>query len=388
MAIPSGTSDLILRLTNSDAPAMGAVVNRVENEVAIMTLARTALDPNFEPRVVPRIYGWAGTINPGTGEPQQGWILQELMPGVPLDEKLGSMELGEKKEIFSQIARLLKSLQDFPLPRSITKFGGLNFDIESNIISAPMTTANIGPWPSYEAAFEARLKQALERSDENPYIRGWYENGVRDRLEAFIERGLPDCFKSLESRDDRAIIHADFSKHVSLYVPNSTACSYSSFLPAASNLLFDISSGSITGLVDYDFSCVLHPSYEFFHSFGRFGGRLGGWSGIEGREERALKKAKLHGFPDPLPTDLQDGEGGQWKVAKAWEDALRNAACKRPMTIPGIDVVADVDTLLSSILPWRITSPDILSRQTDEVIENCRNENEKALSEILEHMGF
>jgi hypothetical protein len=217
VAIPSGTSDLILRLTNSDAISIGAA-NRVENEVAMMTLAGAALDPNFEPHVVPRLYGWAETISK-KGEPQQGWILQELMPGVPLDEKLDNMELEEKKEIFAQIAKLLKGLQDFPLPASITKFGGLTFDNENNIISAPMTTTSTDPWPSYEAAFEARLKQALKKADENSYIRGWHKNGVRNRLEAFIERGLPECFKSLESRDDKAIIHADFSKHISLSPP-------------------------------------------------------------------------------------------------------------------------------------------------------------------------
>lgn len=99
----------------------------------------------------------------------------------------------------------------------------------------------------------------------------------------------------------------------------------------------------------------------------------------------ALKKAKFHGFPDPLP---DDGHGVQWKVAKAWEDELENAGCKRPMTIPGIDSVADVDVLRSSILPWRVIHADILRGQSDQVIRNCRNENEKVLIRILEHHGF
>ncbi|KAJ5322840.1 hypothetical protein N7452_011129 [Penicillium brevicompactum] len=328
-----------------------------------MTLARAALDPNFEPHVVPRLYGWTGTTSE-KGEPQQGWILQELMPGIPLEEKLDDMEFEEKKEMFSQIARILKGLQDFQLPASITQYGGLTFDDENNIVSSPMTTTSNGPWSSYEAAFEAQLKQALEKADENSYIRGWHENGVRDRLEAFIERGLSEYFKPLESRDEKAIIHADFT-------PN--------------NLLFDTSSGRITGLIDYDFSCILHPAHEFLCSFSGVGGKFGGWFGVDAREERALRKAQLHGFPDPLPDDQQDGEGVQWKVSK---DALQNAGCKRPMTIPGIDVVADIDALLSCILPWRVTNSDILRRQTNQAIQNCRNENEKILVEILEHIRF
>ncbi|KAJ5543511.1 hypothetical protein N7461_009514 [Penicillium sp. DV-2018c] len=334
VAIPPGTSALILRLTNPDATSMGSP-NRVENEVAIMTLAAAALNPNFEPHVVPRVYGWAGTRS-NKGEPQQGWILQEFMPGIPLDEELDKMNLEGKKEIFTQIAKLLKGLQDFPLPASITKFGGLTFDNENNIISAQMTTTDdTGPWPSYEAAFEARLKQALIKSDENPYIRGWRENG------------------RLGSPGEKAIIHADLT-------PN--------------NLLFDITSGRITGLIDYDFS--------------GFGGKFAGWPGIEARDARALRKAKLYGFPDPLPGDRQDGKGVQWKVAKIWENTLQNEGCKRPMTISGIEVVADVDALLGTILPWRVTNSDILRRQTDGVIRNCRDENEKILIEILEHLGF
>lgn len=219
MAIPSGTSDLILRLTNADAASMDSP-SRVENEVAIITLATDALDSIFEPHIVPRLYGWNGTTSK-QGERQQGWILQELMPGVPLDEKLDYMGLEEKKKIFAQIAKLLKGLQDFPLPASITQFGGLTFDDEDNIISATMTTTGIGPRPSYEAIFEARLKQALEIADDNFYIKGWHANGVRARLEAFIERGLPASFKRLKSRDEKAIIHADFSKYLSLSPPKS-----------------------------------------------------------------------------------------------------------------------------------------------------------------------
>jgi len=198
--------------------------NRVENEVAMITLAAAALGPIFKPHVVPRLYGWVGSTSK-QGERQQGWILQELMPGTPLDEKLDDMGLEEKKKIFAQIAKLLKGLQDFPLLASITQFGGLTFDNESNIISAPMTSTGIGPWPSYEAAFKARLKQALRKADENPYIQGWRANGVRARLEAFVERGLPASFEPLESRNQKVIVHADFSKYLSLSPPRSNRSS-------------------------------------------------------------------------------------------------------------------------------------------------------------------
>lgn len=59
----------------------------------------------------------------------------------------------------------------------------------------------------------------------NSYIQGWHENGVRARLEAFVERGLPASFEPLESRDQKVIVHADFSKYLSLSPPRSNRSS-------------------------------------------------------------------------------------------------------------------------------------------------------------------
>lgn len=55
MSIPEGTKELIMRLTNPATEGMN-MANRVENEVAIISLASAALD-NFQPHVMPRVYG-------------------------------------------------------------------------------------------------------------------------------------------------------------------------------------------------------------------------------------------------------------------------------------------------------------------------------------------
>lgn len=52
----------------------------------------------------------------------------------------------------------------------------------------------------------------FERADANSYINGWYANMVRQRLQALLEIGVPEQFKFLESKHDKAIVHADFSK--------------------------------------------------------------------------------------------------------------------------------------------------------------------------------
>ena len=100
----------------------------------------------------------------------------------------------------------------------------------------------------------------------------------------------------------------------------------------------------------------------------------------------ALRDAKLHGFPSPLPPTTKDRV--KWEVVKAWEDELEKLDVKRPRNMRGIDKVADVDTILRSILPWRVSNTDILRRQSEEVIIRCRNQNETQLVGLLSRLGF
>lgn len=79
-------------------------------------------------------------------------------------------------------------------------FGGVTFDDTGHIVSTAMTSVGVGPWSSYEASFEGRLEVALQKADANPYIQGWRANGVRGRLDAFVERGVPAQFETLGSK--------------------------------------------------------------------------------------------------------------------------------------------------------------------------------------------
>ena len=77
--IPAGTRAFILRLSNPDAEGMHQET-RVQNEVGILTLASATLR-HIKPTVVPHVFGWGGARHE-----HLGWILEELMPGVPLVE--------------------------------------------------------------------------------------------------------------------------------------------------------------------------------------------------------------------------------------------------------------------------------------------------------------
>jgi hypothetical protein len=141
-------------------------------------------------------------------------------------------------------------------------------------------------------------------------------------------------------------------------------------------------------LIDYDFSCVLHPSFEFLRSFGGAGGQFLSWSDAHSAEQSALRNAKLHGFPVPLPKTAAGGDGVDWGVAKAWEDELERVGVARPRTMTGIAKVADVDAVLRCVLPWQVTNPDVLRMQSEKGIWKCRDESEGELVRLLGSFGF
>jgi hypothetical protein len=142
------------------------------------------------------------------------------MPGTPLVDSFETMQLDKKKKVFAQMAALLKGLQSYKLPESITSFGGVTFDGAGRILSAPMPTVGAGPWPSYEAHFKGRLEVALKKATNNEYIKGWEANGLRQRLDKFVADGLPVQFQDLGYKHERVITHADFSKDCNTVSPS------------------------------------------------------------------------------------------------------------------------------------------------------------------------
>jgi len=180
---------------------------RVQNEVGILALASAALC-HMKPTIVPHVYGWGAA-----SREEPGWILQELMTGQPLGPAFDeTMSLDQKREILAQMAEILKGLQDYSLPDSIAGWGGVTFDDSGTIVSGPMTSVGDGPWTSFEDSYRGRLKIALNKADANAHLQGWRFNGIRERVEAFIDHGLYSKFINLDSKQSRTIIHADFSQ--------------------------------------------------------------------------------------------------------------------------------------------------------------------------------
>ena len=204
--IPGGLQEFILRLSNPDAAGMHQST-RVQNEVGILNLASAALR-HVQPSVVPRVFGWEAA-----NDQSPGWILEEMMPGVALaDGFSSSMTADQRRGPLAQVAEMLKTLQEYPLPESIKGWGGVTFDANGSIISASMSNVGAGPWQSLEDSYRERFALALAEADKNIYLEGWHGNGVRGRIDAFIEHGLAMQFCGFASKHDRGIIHGDFSE--------------------------------------------------------------------------------------------------------------------------------------------------------------------------------
>ena len=340
-----------MRLSNPDAVELNTE-NRVENEVAIMNLMSAALG-HYNPKVVPSVYGWGSAAVRFS----QGWILQELMPGTPVDKALYDMDLPGKRIILAQMSEILSAMQSYRLPPSIEGFGGLTFDTAGRIVSGRLTSADAGPWSSYQESYKGLLQVALAKADSNPYIRGWQANGVRERVDAFVEPGVPAQFRSLGSKERKVIIHGAFF---------------------ADKLLYDPATNRITTLLDYKFACILHPSYEFFDSFD-------GWSGNNTKNALALHDAKLNGFPSKMKPSLG---GMDWELVYMWEDELKKAQVLRPRTIAGIEHVADIDAMLRAIFPVGFIDLCLQILSTEEMKVEYRAGEEERLMKVLERLGF
>jgi hypothetical protein len=97
-------------------------VNRVENEVATMSLFHDALS-HISTHIVPRVYGWGSAAN------GQRWTLQEYMTGKSLAFK--SMTMQDKHTILLQIAEILEALQKYQLPSTVENMaasGSMNME--------------------------------------------------------------------------------------------------------------------------------------------------------------------------------------------------------------------------------------------------------------------
>ncbi|KXH46032.1 phosphotransferase enzyme family protein [Colletotrichum nymphaeae SA-01] len=378
-----GTSTVVMRIAN---PRAEGVVqdNRVENEVAAIHLAREGLG-SYKSEIaglVPALYDWRphrpseiteteAVVGDGAGGGSSGygWSLMEFKQGVPLDTVFRDMDDGEKGDVLGQIADLVTGIQRVSLPESVKSHGGLTINEAGRIVGGAMTTVKGGPWERYSDFWKARLAIRLEDADASPALEGWRPNGVRERVDRFLESGLERYLDgSGVDVGKLALIHGDLTTN---------------------NTLYDPTTKKLTSILDFDFAFVSHPCHEFFTSLGDVGGNTGGGTGRDpDLSGGLLGKAMLTGDFDGIRGSLPQEAAGQLTTARAWDDALRERGAVRPSDIKGMAALDGLKKLEALACPFALEHPVMLKRKTREEIEEMRAVAERELVGCLEGFGY
>lgn len=121
-------------LSNLDAQLNSYI--RVQNEVAARSLMRDALS-TFDSALIPEVYGWSSVAE------GQSWIMEQYIPGEPLNNGFEMLSSNQKRDIMAQLARTFILMQSFELPFAINKYGGLRYDDKGEIYNGlPLGRAN------------------------------------------------------------------------------------------------------------------------------------------------------------------------------------------------------------------------------------------------------
>ncbi|KAI5198643.1 hypothetical protein E4T39_06729 [Aureobasidium subglaciale] len=360
-AISLDTNKAVFRVGNPAAMFNHAV--KVENTVAMMHLARQALS---DLGIVLKVYAWSGT-----GEPSgHGWILEEYMPGIEVESKFHS-ELAQEDQhhVLSQMATVLKKVQDFDLPPKASGFGGLRFEADNEVVNGPFVVEPYdGPYSDMKSMYKGMLKAQLAEADRSRVAEGYREDGLRERLDAFAERGLETVLsQSLPETVKPNLIIGDV---------------------AIANLLFDPVTYKATGLVDYDCSHVGHPLHEYF--FSTFSVN---YFVISAKPEIAA--ALFHQYPSPLPesepiTKIEPGDHAppQWELMAFFEQELDRIGAGRPSNIPGAEEITHVYEFMAEVCPFHFVMERWIEKQDEGKLKACKAEQIGIIDRALTKWGF
>ena len=86
---------------------------------------------------------------------------------------------------------------------------------QGEIVSGQETFQGLpgGPWREYDQVWRHQIICQLNSADSNPLMQGWHLNGIRQRINRFVDRRLQDVLVSSGvDTSQRGFVHLDFSK--------------------------------------------------------------------------------------------------------------------------------------------------------------------------------
>lgn len=102
-----------------------------------------------------------------------------------------SLETQDQEYVLDTIAKIFAAMQKAELPVDVNKFGGFTFDANSEIVSGEATIRLAKPTSSYLEWKFGNLRSLLDKASQNPVLQGWEANGVKARIEMFLDAEGP-----------------------------------------------------------------------------------------------------------------------------------------------------------------------------------------------------
>ncbi|KAJ7080082.1 kinase-like domain-containing protein [Mycena crocata] len=340
---------IVVRLLKTE---LGAMPERVQNEVAALELARQPLTPVVR---VPEVYAWSE----GRGAEEIPFIIMELLPGIPLDSIWPGLDLPSRLPILRQIRDILLALRATPLPVLHTHaFGGLCFSASGSITTTLHPNGIGGPFVSAEAQWLSMLAQQIRTADENEFVKGWRgeeQPDFRSRLDSFLQNddGFPALLRQVAAHS--IFVHGDYN---------------------CRNLLVDPDTHLITGLLDFEFAWIGTSPEELMDGLEDFRQHTCVYSPPDGLAVHLLERS---GWPCQAPESsaLAAADLG-CQTAKAWRDLAQ-----LPID-DGYEATAKLYAFLEKICPWYFCQEPWCAAH-DMVVE--RRVAGSALSEMLSSLG-
>ncbi|KAJ7118812.1 kinase-like domain-containing protein [Mycena epipterygia] len=338
--------DLVVRLLKTE---LGALPERVQNEVAALALVRQPLQRVVR---VPDVYAWSE----GRGK-DQPFIIMELLPGIPLDTIWPQLDLPSRLPIVSQIADILWTLRSIhiPVPHSPSNhaFGGLTFSTSGTIVTTVHPNAIGGPFTSAEGQWLSMLSNQIQAADENKCLQGWKgpeKPDLRRRLQSFIQgEGLRAILCHVAT--EPVFVHGDFN---------------------CRNLLVCPETYRITGLLDFEFARIGTSPEELM-------------DGLEDFRKHTCVRPPPRGLDIHLlenngwPCEASDSPAGlDCETAKAWKSLAK-------LSMEGYEATAKTYAFLGRVCPWYFCQEPWCNAH-DMVAERRIAEN--SLSDVLTAWGF
>lgn len=375
----------MVRLSNPHAEGLNNA-NRVENEVASQYLVRQSLEKDGRPLVVPAVYAWGSCrFDEQPDEAGFGWSIIEFKQGSDLDALFPTLSREAQTSVIEQIADAFQSIQGTRLPDSVAHFGALTFNERGQIVTGQMPLVVGGPWDTYIDLWTAKLKAQLLDSENSSLLRGWKDDGIRERLESFLANGGVSQILGSEDISERVLIHGDLSSYSRTIIQHmhlQNLLIVSSFT-AMNNMLYDMEQKKLTAVLDFDWACVTNPCDEFLSGFWDLGGGIND-------ENASLQAGIMTGdFSSSAGLDEMSAEDvDKWNNGKVLNDAFARRKVIRPSTIKAAGEIRKLRELESMLCPFELSNGVMLKRISDDAKLERKAQKGQDILRWLSSAGF